>query len=184
MSSNYQWLKYLVTTVSILVLACGISAPPQGNKLTEVEELYDQGQYQDAMSVARFNLNKNSADLAAKTTVWKVQLISGTKSIDYTQQFFFQAKEMVTEAGPGVVPYFGRTIAKDPYNTVRLFSVYCLSIFDDSLSTGFLKQVFAPDYTLGEKASNVSLDFLRAEAAGFLAERKVKDMFDGIAALA
>ena len=173
----------LASVALVFALACGISAPPQG-KLSEVEELYDQEQYENAMNVARFNLNKNSDDLASSTTVWKVQLIQGTKSIDYTQQFFFQAKDLVTKAGPGVVPFLGRALGKDPYNTVRLFSVYCLGLFDDSLSTGYIKKVFTPDYTLGEKASNVTLEFLRAEAGQILAERKVGEVFDGIAALA
>jgi hypothetical protein len=167
----------------ILAVGCSVSVPEK-NQLSEVEKLYDQQQYKNAMNVARFNLGKDGGDLASITTVWKVQLIQGGKTIDYAQQFYFQAQEMIKKTGPELVPYMGLTLLKDPYNTVRLFALYALAEFNDSLSTDYLARVFEPDYALGLKSSDVTLEFLKSEAVQVLSGRGYEGIFDDAVELA
>ena len=179
-----RYFRYHLIFISLLmVLACTVEVPREG-RLSEVEELYEQAQYQDAMNVARFNLSKNPKDPASVTTVWKVQVIQGDNTIDYVQQLYFGAKEMVIDFGESSIPYMGRALMEDSYNTVRLFCLYALAEFDDSLSTSYIARVFEPTYTLGAKPSNVTLEFLRGEAATVLGNRKYTPAFEGIAALA
>jgi len=166
-----------------MVYGCTVEAPKE-EKLSEVEDFYNQGQYQNAMSVARFNLSKDPKDPASVVTVWKVMVIQGTKSINYTQQFYLQAKERVIEFGKPLIPYLGRGLMDDPYNTVRLFCLYSLAEFDDSVSTDYIAKVFEPSYTLGSKLSNVTLEYLRGEAATVLGNRQHTAAFEGVAALA
>ncbi|MBW7996267.1 MAG: HEAT repeat domain-containing protein [Candidatus Glassbacteria bacterium] len=173
----------LIITVGVIIVGCSVSVP-QGDRLSEVEQLYDQQQYQNAMSVARYNLNKKSSDLASITTVWKVQLVQGGKSIDYAQQFYLQAKERIIEKGAELIPFMGKALLKDPYNTVRLFCLYALAEFEDSLSTHYLVQVFDPGFTLGSKSSDVTLEFLRSEAAMALANHGYTDIYDQVVELA
>lgn len=180
-----QWSKFHSILITLfMVFGCTLQAPKEG-KVSEVEELYNQEQYQNAMSVARFNLNKDpkNPDPASVVTVWKVQVIQGTKSINWVQQFYFQAKERVVEFGKAAIPYLGRGLTEDPYNTVRLFCLYALAEFDDSLSTSYIAKVFEPTYTLGAKASNVTLEFLRGEAATAMGNRQYTPAFEGVAAL-
>ena len=178
--------KYHSVLVSLLVvIGCTVDVP-KGDKLSEVEGLYDKEQYQDALNVARFNLKKDSdnPDPASVVTVWKVQVIQGTKSIDYVQQFYFGAKETILDFGPPSIPYLGRGLMEDSYNTVRLFCLYAMAEFDDTLSTNFIARVFEPTYTLGPKPGNVTLEFLRGEAATVMGNRRYIPAFEGVAALA
>ena len=178
--------KLSLVFIGALILAgCSISAP-KSDKLSEVEELYDQEQYQNAMNVARYNLQEGNkpGDLASITTVWKVQLVQGGKSIDYAQQFYFQAHERIIEAGPALIPYMGRALLKDPYNTVRLFSLYALAEFNDSLSTSYIAKVFEPDYTMGNKPSDVTEEFIKSEAIVVLSGRGYTGIYDEAVKLA
>ena len=111
-------------------------------------------------------------------------MIQGTKSIDYVQQFYFQAKETVISFGEPTIPYLARGLMEDSHNTVRLFCLYALAEFDDTLSTNYIAKVFEPSYTLGSKPSNVTLEFLRAEAATVMGNRQHTAAFEGVAALA
>ncbi len=172
-----------ILAAGILALGCSVSAPA-GSELSEVEKLYDQVQYKNAMNVARYNLGKDVGDLASITTVWKVQLVQGGKTFDYAQQFYYQAQETVKKTGPGVVPFMGRALHKDPYNTVRLFALYALAEFDDSVSTNYLAKIFEPDYALGLKSSDVTLEFLKADAVQVLVGRGYEGMFDEVVKLA
>ena len=174
---------YSILVSLLMVFGCTLDVPKE-DKLSEVEQLYEQAQYQNAMNVARYNLSKNPKDPASVTTVWKVQVIQGDNTIDYVQQLYFGAKEMVVEFGESSIPYMGRGLMEDSYNTVRLFCLYALAEFDDSLSTNFIARVFEPEYTLGTKASDVSLEFLRSEAATIMGNRQYTPAFEGIAALA
>jgi hypothetical protein len=169
----------LVLVMIVIVAGCSVEAP-SSDKLSEVEELYDQEQYQNAMNVARYNLQEGNkpGDMASITTVWKVQLLQGGKTIDYAQQFYMQAKERIVDAGPSVVPFMGKTLLKDPYNTVRLFSLYALAEFNDSLSTSYVAKVFEPGYTMGTKPSDVTEEFLKSEAIVILAGRGYEGIFD------
>ncbi len=172
----------LMLAACMLVVGCSVSVPDSG-KLSEVEKLYDQEQYKNAMSVARYNLGKDPGDLASITTVWKVQLVQGGKTIDYAQQLYFQAQEMIGKAGPGLIPFMGRALQKDPYNTVRLFALYTLAEFDDTLSTNYVAKIFEPGYTLGLKASDVTLEFMKSEAVQVLANRGYEKIFDDVVEL-
>lgn len=174
---------YSILITLLMVFGCTVEMPKE-KKLSEVEELYQQEQYQNAMSVARFNLRKDPKDPASVVTVWKVQVIQGTKSIDYTQQFYFQAKERIIKFGNPSVPYLGSGLMEDSYNTVRLFCLYGLAEFDDTLATNYIAKVFEPTYTLGSKPSNVTLEFLRGEAAMVMGNRQHTAAFEGVAALA
>jgi len=179
----FRYLRFSSIILSLLIVTgCDLSVKQQ-EKLTEVEQLYNQEQYQNAMNVARFNLSKNPQDLASIVTVWKIQVLQGTKSTEYVQQFYSQARERVLDYGEKLIPYLGRALAEDPYNTVRLFALYCLSEFEDTLSSRYLAKVLEPDYELGRKPSNVTLDLLRTEAAMILGKRKYTPAFDGIVAL-
>ncbi|HUU29717.1 MAG TPA: HEAT repeat domain-containing protein [archaeon] len=166
----------------VLVYGCNISVKKKG-ELSEVEQMYNQEQYKNAMNVARYNLSKDPKDPASIVTVWKIQVLQGTKSIEYAQQFYFQAKDKVAEYGEPLIPYLGKAIATDPHNSVRLFCLYCLTEFQDTLSSKYIAQVYEPDYKLGDKASNVTLDFMRSEASMALGAQKYTPAFDGIIAL-
>ena len=182
--TSYRNLRIVLILFSFLLIQnCQMSSQEKMGKLSEVEQMYDQQRYTDAMNIARFNLNKDPKDLASIATVWKVQVLQEAKSLDYAQQFYEQAKERVREYGPGLIPYMGRGLLGDHYNTVRLFCLYALDEFDDSTATQLIARVFEPDYTLGDKASNVTLEFIRGEAATVLANRRYKPAFEGIAAL-
>ena len=182
--TRYRNLQFILILFSFLLFqGCQMSSQEKMGKLSEVEQMYVQQRYTDAMNVARFNLNKDPKDLASIATVWKVQVLQEAKTLDYAQQFYEQAKERVREYGPGLIPYMGRGLQGDHYNTVRLFCLYALGEFDDSTATQLIASVFEPDYTLGDKASNVTLDFIRGEAATALANRHYKPAFEGIAAL-
>ncbi len=171
----------------MLLVGCGGTGQPSAReqKLSEVEDLYNQEQYQNAMNVARFNLgqNQDSPDPASVVVVWKVQVLQGTNSIDYVQQFYNQAQERVKSFGPELVPYLSRALLEDPYSSVRLFSMYSLSEFDDPAATEAIAKVLAPDYTIGTKPSNITLEFLRSEAAMMLGARKHAPAYDGIITL-
>ncbi len=174
---------YSILITLLVIFGCTVEVPEE-QKLSEVEKLYRQEQYQNTMNVARFNLSKDPRDPASVVTVWKVQVIQGTKSIDYVQQFYFQAKETVIAFGEPTIPYLVRGLMEDSHNTVRLFCLYALAEFDDTLSTNYIAKVFEPSYTLGSKPSNVTLEFLRAEAATVMGNRQHTAAFEGVAALA
>ena len=174
---------YSILITLLIIFGCTVEVPKE-QKLSEVEELYQQERYQNAMSVARFNLSKDPKDTASVVTVWKVQVIQGTKSIDYVQQFYFQAKERIIAFGEPLIPYLARALMEDSHNTVRLFCLYALAEFDDTLSTNYIAKVFEPTYTLGNKPSNVTLEFLRGEAATVMGNRQHAAAFEGIAVLA
>ena len=180
----YEVLLPVLMTVIVLA-GCSVNAP-SSDKLSEVEELYDQEQYQNAMNVARYNLQEGNkpGDMASITTVWKVQLLQGGKTIDYAQQFYFQAKDRIVDTGPAVIPFMGKSLLKDPYNTVRLFSLYALAEFDDSLSTSYLARVFEPEYTMGGKPSDVTEEFLKSEAITVLSGRGFTGIYDEAVKLA
>lgn len=167
----------LFLAVGVLVVGCSVNVPA-GNQLSEVEKLYDQQQYKNAMNVARYNLGKDVSDLASITSVWKVQLVQGGKTIDYTQQFYFQAQDMIKKTGPELILFMGRALHKDPHNTVRLFALYTLAEFDDSVSTNYLASVFDPGFTLGTKSSDVTMEFLKSEAVQVLSNRGYDGIFD------
>lgn len=174
---------YSILITLLIIFGCTVEVPKE-QKLSEVEKLYQQERYKDAMNVARFNLRKDPRDPASVVTVWKVQMITGTKSIDYTQQFYFQAKETVIAFGEPSIPYLAKGLMEDSHNTVRLFCLYALAEFVDTLSTNYIAKVFEPSYTLGSKPSNVTLEFLRAEAATVMGNRQHTAAFEGVAALA
>ncbi|MCE5271588.1 HEAT repeat domain-containing protein [bacterium] len=170
--------------VGLLALISGCMSAPQKAKLTEVEELYQQGQYQNAMSVARYNINNHENEPASIVVVWKVQVLQGTQSVEYVQALYNEAQSRVKEFGPTLVPFLCRGLQEDPYNTVRLFCMYAMSEFDDTTATRCVSQVLDPAYTLGAKPSDITLEFLQSEAAMVLGARKYTAAFDGIAKLA
>lgn len=175
-------LVFCVGFLVAYIAGCGVSAPDSG-RISEVELLYQQGQYQNALNVARYNINNNVDKLASIVVVWKVQVLQGTQSIDYVQSFYNEAQSRVKDFGPGLIPYLCRGLSEDPYNTVRLFSLYALSEFEDTTAAHCASKIFEPGYAMGQKPSNVTQDFLKSEAALILGARQYKPAFDGIAAL-
>lgn len=168
----------------IFLGSCEVKPPAGGARLSEVEKLYDQGNYKDAMNVARYNLKNEPKDPASVVTVWKVQILQGTKSKDYTTEFFKAARDRIADFGNDLIPYLGRGLTSDSSNPVRLFCLLCLGELPDNASSEQICKVFEPGYTLGAKPSDVTLDDLRNEAALILSMRRYIPAFDGIAAMA
>jgi HEAT repeat protein len=166
-----------------LVLGCNISVEKK-EQLSEVDQLYNQGQYTNALNIARFNLSKNPKDPASIITVWKIQVIQSTKSFDFVQQFYFLAQPKVRESGSPLIPYLGKALLNDRQNAVRLFCLYCLSEFQDTVSTNYIIRIFEPNNTLGDKPGNITLEILRVEAATILAGRQHTPVFDHLVTLA
>ncbi|MEA2064246.1 MAG: hypothetical protein U9P14_11145 [Gemmatimonadota bacterium] len=159
--------------LAILAAACGVSPPAedQGSKLSEIEQLYDEAKYKDAMNVARYNLNKDPKDPVTIVVVWKTQVLQGTKSIEYVQEFFKRASEKVPEYGSELVPPLARALKTDANNPVRLFCLLCLGELPDEAAGNEIASVFDPGYTMGDKPSNVTLDYLKSEANRLLEQR-------------
>jgi len=174
---------FLSVCMLFILGGCEIKPPQQGERLSEVEQLYNQGNFKDAMSVARYNLKKNPKDPASVVTVWKVQLLQGTKSEEYARQFFNVARQRVSDFGNALIPYLARGMLTDASNPVRLFCLLCLGDLPEPASSEAIAKVLEPDYTLGDKPSDVNLDCLRSEAALLLAVRRYSPAFEGIVAL-
>jgi HEAT repeats len=177
-------MMLLLCSMMIILGSCGVQPPTEGARLSEVEKLYDQGNYKDAMNVARYNLKKNPKDPASVITVWKVQILQGTKSKEYTTQFFKAAGEKIADYGTDLIPYLGRGLTTDKSNPVRLFCLLCLGELPDNASSEQICKVFDPGYALGDKPSDVTIEDLRSEAALILSMRRYKQAFDGIATMA
>jgi HEAT repeat protein len=171
-----------VTTCALLIAGCMPTGKPK-EQVSEVEKMYQEQRYEDAMNIARYNLNQNPKDIASIIVVWKIQVLQGTKSIDYVQSFYSQAQAKVKEFGPALIPYLGQTLTSDPYNTVRLFALYALSEFPDTTADQYIIKLFAPDYMLGYKPSNVAFDFMRSEAAMILGVHKYSPAFADISGM-
>lgn len=182
MSRNIIVPALFLAALTALVSSCGVA--PHKEKLSEVEDLYQQGQYQNAMSVARYNLNNHENEAAAVVVVWKVQVLQGTQSVEYVQALYNEAQARVKEFGPSLVPYLCRGLAEDPYNSVRLFCLYALSEFEDTTAVKGIAQVLDPAYSLGIKPSDITIELMQSEAAMVLGARKYTAAFDGIAKLA
>lgn len=181
--SRINLVPALFLAVLIAIVAgCGVA--PHKEKLSEVEDLYQQGQYQNAMSVARYNLNNHENEAAAIVVVWKVQVLQGTQSVEYVQALYNEAQARVKEFGPSLIPFLCRSLSEDPYNSVRLFCLYALSEFEDTTAVKCVAQVLDPSYALGAKPSDITLEFMQTEAAMVLGARKYTAAFDGIAKLA
>ena len=176
-------LTTLLISMIFVLAGCEISPPSQGEKLSEVEQLYNQGNFKDAMNVARYNLKNGKKDPASVVTVWKTQVLQGTKSKVYVQQLFKAVKERVPEFGNPMIPFLGRGMLDDAHNPVRLFCLLCLGELPDVSSSGLIAGVFDPGYTMGDKPSDITLDYLRSEAALILGKRKYSQVYEGIVAL-
>ena len=176
-------LPVLLISMIFFLAGCEISPPSKGEKLSEVEQLYNQSNFKDAMNVARYNLKNNPKDPASVVTVWKTQVLQGTKSKVYVQQLFKAVKERVPEFGNGLIPFLGRGVLVDSHNTVRLFCLLCLGELPDVSSSDLIAKVFDPGYILGDKPSDVTLDCLRGEAGLVLGKRKYSQVYEGIIAL-
>lgn len=176
-------LVFCICFLAAFTVGCSVSVPDSA-KVSEVEQLYQQGQYQNALSVARYNINNDVDKMASIMVVWKVQVLQGTQSVDYVQSFYNEAQSRVLDFGPGLIPHLCRGLSEDPYNTVRLFCMYALSEFEDTTAVRCVSVIFEPGYTMGQKPSNVTLDFLKSEAALIVGARQYKAAFEGIAELA
>ncbi|MFC1614054.1 HEAT repeat domain-containing protein [Gemmatimonadota bacterium] len=177
-------MMLLLCSTMIFLGNCEVKPPAEGARLSEVEKLYDQGNYKDAMNVARYNLKNKPKDPASVITVWKVQVMQGTKSKDYTTEFFKVARERVVDFGNDLIPYLGRGLTSDASNPVRLFCLLCLGELADNASSEQICKVFDPGYAIGNKTSDITLEDLRSEAALILSMRRYNQAFDGIAAMA
>ena len=169
--------------LAIVMVCCEISPPQGGERLSEIEQMYNQGNYKDAMNVARYNLKNNPQDPASVVTVWKVQVLQGTKSKVYVQQMFKAVRERLSDFGNPIILYLGRGMTDDASNPVRLFCLLCLGELPEVSSSEQIVKVLDPGYTLGNKPSDITLGYLQGEAALILAMRRYTEAFEGIAAL-
>ncbi|MBN2288427.1 MAG: HEAT repeat domain-containing protein [Candidatus Glassbacteria bacterium] len=173
----------LLTGLLLAMPGCEIKPPAQGEKLSEVEQLYDQENYKDAMNVARYNLKDDPKDPASVITVWKIQMLQGSDTKLYAQQLFKAVRERLPEFGSDLIPYLGRGLTKDENNPVRLFCLLCLTELPETASSEQIAKVLEPGYTLGAKTSDVILDDLQVEAALMLGMRRYTPAYEGIVAL-
>lgn len=179
---RYKVLNLFVISalLAVTVIACAPPKPAEGDKLSEVEQLYQQERYTDAMNVARFNLGKDPKDFASIVTVWKVQVMQGNRTVEYATQYFKGAQQKVGDYGSGLAPYLARGLKEDVNNAVRLFCLLCLGEIQDSTSSAALMSVFDASYTVGPKATEITKEYLSGEAAQLLGIRQYKQAYDTI----